>query len=145
MSYQIGIDRSSAIHEITLASDASYTSGGTIALDGLASSHATGSVSLSSNVVTLAAGQYIINGSIAIDRTDLATDYSVDFYDNSDSSLLPISEGWMGSQSMTSTTSDSLVLQAQVSLTTSVSFYLQGTGSAGTQKAVGTSLVILEL
>lgn len=145
MSYQIGLDRSSAIHEITLASDASYTSGGTIALDGLTSSHATGSVSLSSNVVTLAAGEYIINGSIAIDRTDTTTDYAIDFYDNSDSSLLPISEGWMGSQSMTLSTSDSIVLQAQVSLTTSVSFYLQGTGSAGTQKAVGTSLVILEL
>lgn len=145
MSYLIEVDRSSAIHEITLASDTSYTSGGTIALDGVASSHATGRVSLSSNVVTLAPGEYIINGSIAIDRTDTTTDYAIDFYDDSDSSLLPIDEGWMGSRSVTASTSSSLVLQAQVSLTSSVSFYLQGTGSAGTQKALGTSLIILEL
>jgi hypothetical protein len=93
----------------------------------------------------LSAGDYVIWGAVAIDRSVDTATYTVDFYDNATSTLLPISSGWMGAKHHEANASDSQVLQAQVRLTAPLSFYLQSTGSSGTIKADGTYLMILEI
>ena len=132
--------------QVSLSSDASFTSGNAVPLDTITTSHSSLSgVSVSSNVITLQAGDYVIFGAVAIDRTLNTDSYVVDFYDNSTSTLLPISDGWMGAKSAESTGSDSQVLQAQVRLTSSLSFYLYSVGASGPIQADGTYLIILEV
>lgn len=132
--------------QVSLSSDTAFTSGGTVPLDTITASHSSLSgVSVSSNVVTLSAGDYVIWGAVAIDRSVDTDTYTVDFYDDATSTLLPISSGWMGAKHHEVDASDSQVLQAQVRLTSPLSFYLQSTGSSGTVKADGTYLIILEV
>jgi hypothetical protein len=132
--------------QVSLSSDTAFTSGSAIPLDTITTSHSSLSrVSVSSNVVTLGAGDYVIFGAVAIDRSSNTATYVVDFYDNSTSTQLPISSGWMGAKSVEVNGSNSQVLQAQLRLTSSVSFYLYSVGASGTIKADGTYLIILEV
>jgi|DEB0MinimDraft_3_1074331.scaffolds.fasta_scaffold00463_8 hypothetical protein len=132
--------------QVSLSSDTAFTSGTAVPLDTITTSNSSLSgVSMSSNVITLQAGDYVIFGAVAIDRSLNTDSYVVDFYDNSTSTILPISDGWMGAKSVEQFASDSQVLQAQVRLTSSLSFYLYSVGASGTIKADGTYLIILEV
>jgi hypothetical protein len=132
--------------QVSLSSDTSFTSGTAVPLDTITTSHSSLSgVSVSSNVITLQAGDYVIFGAVAINRSLNTDSYVVDFYDNSTSTILPISDGWMGAKSVEEFASNSQVLQAQVRLTSSLSFYLYSVGASGTIKADGTYLIILEV
>jgi hypothetical protein len=147
MTYQVNPLAIAHITEVGLSLDVSgFTSGDTVTLNTTTHSHTgSGRVSLSSNVVTLTAGTYIIYGAVAIDKTTVTDAYTVDFYDDATSTKLPISDGWMGSQSAELYSSNSQLLQAHLELTSSISFYLVSTGASGTLKADGVYLMILEL
>lgn len=152
MTYKLYITKPAFIHEVRLNSSSSFTSGSTVPLNALTSSHNTGNVSLSSNVVTLQPGDYMIHGSVAIDRTDTADAYSVMFYDNATSTPLAVSDGWFfantsaaGDPTSTTFTSGSITLLAQVELSSAVSFYLRSDGASGTLVADGSQLIIMEL
>jgi hypothetical protein len=95
--------------------------------------------------VTLQAGDYVIFGAVAIDRSLNTDSYVIDFYNNATSTKLPMADGWMGAKSVQTDESDSQVLQAQVRLTSPLSFFLYSVGSSGTIKADGTYLIILEV
>lgn len=131
------------MHWLELSTDQTYSAAGVVALDTLTSS-ASGGVSLSSNQITLTAGEWIINGCVALDRTDTLTSYQVNFRDGSQT-VLTEADGWMDSVSIAADTASSLVLQARLILTSSTTFELYATGSAGSIKADGTHLWILEL
>jgi len=132
--------------QVSLSSDTAFTSGNAVPLDTITTSHSSLSrVSVSSNVITLQAGDYVIFGAVAIDRSLNTDTYVVDFYNDSTSTILPISAGWMGAKSAEIYGSDSQVLQAQVRLTSPLSFYLYSVGASGTIKADGTYLIILEV
>ena len=132
--------------QVSLSSDTAFTSGTAVPLDTITTSNSSLSrVSVSSNVITLQAGDYVIFGAVAIDRNLNSDDYVVDFYDNTTSTLLPISDGWMGAKSAQHSGSGSQVLQAQVRLTSPLSFYLYSVGASGTIKADGTYMIILEV
>ena len=147
MTYQIKpSEPGGRITEVGLTSDTAFTSGNTVTLDTTTHSHTgSGRVSLSSNVVTLKAGTYIIYGSVAIDKTTNTDTYDIKFIDNATSTELTIADGWMSAQSVTISTSGSMLLQAHLELLSSVSFRLESTGASGTLKADGVYLMILEL
>lgn len=147
MTYQLTTGKSPArITQVSLSSNTSFTSGSTVTLNSITHSHPSVTrVSLSSNVVTLEAGNYIIYGSVAIDKTTTDDTYTMSFYDNATSTELTISDGWMSAATSDINNSGSLLMQAHLELLSPVSFYVESTGASGTLMADGVYLMIMEL
>src|SRR5210317_590983 len=84
------------IHEVTCSADLTSASGDDAPWDTATSSHSSSAVSVSSNEITLAAGNYVIQGTVAIDRTTTSgtSDYTVTFTDPSSGSALTASDGY---------------------------------------------------
>jgi hypothetical protein len=96
MTYQVSIKKQMIIHEVTCSADLTSASGDDAPWDSLTSSHVSSAVSVSSNEVTLAAGDYVIQGTVAIDRTSIAlnAEYTATFTDPSSGSALTESDGY---------------------------------------------------
>lgn len=133
------------IHWAELSSDQSYTSSATVAFDTLVSSSTSTAISLASSEFTLSKGEWVIQGVVAVERTDKTTSYQVQFRDASTSTELTEADGWMDGQSVTADVAASLVFQARVVLDASVTFELFVNGSAGAIKADGTHMIIMEM
>lgn len=132
------------IHWVELSSDQTYTSSAVCAFDTLVSSSSSTAISLSSNEITLSAGEWVIQGVVAVERTDKTTSYQVQFRDTTSTELVE-ADGWMDGQSVTADVAASLVFQARVILDSSVTFHLFVNGSAGDIKADGTHMIIMEM
>lgn len=147
MTYLLAPSKLSArITEIRLVSNTAFTSGSTVTLTGITHSHPSDTrVSLSSNVVTLTAGNYIIIGSVAINKTNNEDTYTMNWFDAATNTELTIADGWMSASTCDVTNSGSLLMQAHLELTSSASFYLKSTGASGTLVNDGVYLIILEL
>jgi len=147
MTYQLTPAKATAkFTEVSLSSNTAFSSGATVTLNSITHSHpSTSRVSLSSNVVTLTAGNYIIYGSVAIDKNTTDDTYTMSFYDNATSTELTIADGWMGASTCDVNNSGSLLMQAHLELSSSVSFYVVSTGATGTLRADGVYFIIMEL
>ncbi|MCH9835684.1 hypothetical protein K0U83_08460 [bacterium] len=149
MTYQVSIKKQMIIHEVTCSADLTSASGDDAPWDSLTSSHVSSAVSVSSNEVTLAAGDYVIQGTVAIDRTSIAlnAEYTATFTDPSSGSALTESDGYFSASTQGDDKSGSLVLQAQLELVSSQTFVtrVSGVGAAGTFKADGCCLIIMEV
>ena len=149
MTYQVSIKKQMIIHEVTCSVDVTSASGDDAPWDSLTSSHVSSAVSVSSNEVTLAAGDYVIQGTVAIDRTSIAlnAEYTATFTDPSSGSALTESDGYFSASTQGDDKSGSLVLQAQLELVSSQTFVtrVSGVGAAGTFNADGCCLIIMEV
>jgi type 1 fimbria pilin len=130
---------------IEISADYVHASGDVVAWDTLTSTSSSPRSSLASNVVTLTPGDYVINGNLAIERNSTTDYYSVNFYDNSDNSLLVEADGFFDAITWDANDTGSLVFQAQVSLSASLSFYMKSAIAAGDVLADGSSMTIMEL
>jgi len=137
------------IHEVTCSADATSASGDDAPWDTVTASHSSSAVSVSSNEITLAAGDYVIQGTVAIDRntTGSTSTYVVDFVDPVTSTAYSESDGYFSASTQSNGSSGSLVLQAHLELATAQTFVTRatGTGAAGTFKADGCYLIIMEV
>src|SRR5210317_720907 len=137
------------IHEVTCSADLTSASGDDAPWDTVTSSHSSSAVSVSSNEITLAAGNYVIQGTDAIDRTTTSgtSTYDVDFVDPSTSTAYSDSDGYFSASTQSDERSGSLVLQAHLELTSAQTFVTRATGlgAAGTFKADGCHLIIMEV
>lgn len=133
------------IHWAELSADQSYTSSTVCAFDTLVSSSSSTAIALSSNEFTLSKGEWVIQGVVAVERTDTTTSYQVQFRDATTSTELVEADGWMDGQSVTADVAASLVFQARVILDAPVTFELFVNGSAGAIKADGTHMIIMEM
>lgn len=138
-------DKKIKLHWLEISSDQTYTTSAVLALDTITSSSSSSNISLSSNQVTLEAGEWVIQGSVAVDRTSTTSSYQVQFRDASTSTELVEADGWMDGYSMTADVAPSLIFQARVVLTSSLTFDVYINGSAGDVKADGTHLIIMEM
>ena len=137
------------IHEVTCSADLTSTSGDDAPWDTITSSHSSSAVSVSSNEITLAAGDYVIQGTAAIDRnsTSDADTYEVEFVNPITSTAYSEIDGYFSASTQTNGQSGSLVLQAHLELATSQTFVTRATGlgANGTFKADGCHLIIMEV
>lgn len=65
------------MHWAELSTDQSYTSSAVVAFDTLVSSSSSTAISLSSSEFTLSAGEWVIQGVVAVERTDKTTSHQV--------------------------------------------------------------------
>lgn len=133
------------MHWVELSADQSYTSSAICAFDTLVSSSSSTAISLSSNELTLSEGEWVIQGVVAVERTDKTTSYQVQFRDATTSTELVEADGWMDGQSVTADVAASLVFQARVILDAPITFHMFVNGSAGDIKADGTHMIIMEM
>lgn len=137
------------IHEVTCSADLTSATGDDAPWDTITASHSSSAVSVSSNEITLAAGDYVIQGTVAINRnTTNSTDtYEVEFVDPSTSTAYSESDGYFSASTQADDSSGSLVLQAHLELATAQTFVTRATGlgAAGTFKADGCYLIIMEV
>ena len=137
------------IHEVTCSADLTSATGDDAPWDTITASHSSSAVSVSSNEITLAAGDYVIQGTVAIDRnTTSSTDtYEVEFVDPSTSTAYSESDGYFSASTQADDSSGSLVLQAHLELATAQTFVTRATGlgASGTFKADGCYLIIMEV
>lgn len=135
------------IHEVTCSADLTAASGDDAPWDTITSSHSSSAVSVSSNEITLAAGDYVIQGTVAIDRNNTTDTYEIEFVNPSTSTAYSESDGYFSASTQADDRSGSLVLQAHLELATSQTFVTRATvsGAAGTFKADGCHLIIMEV
>jgi hypothetical protein len=137
------------IHEVTCSADLTSISGDDAPWNTITASHSSSAVSVSSNEITLAAGNYVIQGTVAIDRnTTTNTDtYVVNFVNPSTNTAYSESDGYFSASTQADDSSGSLVLQAHLELSSSQTFVTRATGSGanGTFKADGCYLIIMEV
>ena len=137
------------IHEVTCSADATSASGDDAPWNTIASSHSSSAVSVSSSEITLAAGYYVIQGTVAIARNSTAQNatYVVNFVDPSTSTAYSEIDGYFSASTQSNVSSGSLVLQAHLELSSSQTFVTRatGAGAAGTFQADGCHLVIMEV
>jgi hypothetical protein len=137
------------IHEVTCSADLTSASGDDAPWDTITASHSSSAVSVSSNEITLAAGDYVIQGTVAIDRNSTAQNatYVVSFVDPSTGTAYAESDGYFSASTQSDISSGSLVLQAHLELSSAQTFVTRatGTGAAGTFKADGCYLIIMEV
>lgn len=137
------------IHEVTCSADSTSASGDDAPWNTIASSHSSSAVSVSSSEITLAAGYYVIQGSVTIDRSSTASNatYVVNFVNPSTGTAYSESDGYFSASTQSDDSSGSLVLQAHLELSSSQTFVTRATGigAAGSFKANGCHLIIMEV
>lgn len=144
MTYKIEKKKAVQFSYIGISSDATHTSGGVIPWNTVTHSATSGQgVSIASNVITLQAGEYYLQGSLGMLRTTDTDTYDARFYDSTTNVELTEPDGYHNSISQGYRDTGSLVFQAHLTLTTSTSFYMKSSGAGGTIKSDSSSIFIV--
>ena len=143
MTYLTPIYEPTVFSLVEMSVDVTHASGDTVLFDTLTHTSANTNVTLASNAITLEPGEYYLQGSLGMDRTVDTDTYDATFWDNGTRTELQEADGFFSSISQAYRDTGSLVFQAHVVLTSSLSFYMKSSGAPGTMKEDSSYIFIM--